>query len=71
MLSCAKKMTVYRQGHLTDKINLCDKHLNQYEDVHKWRYCNNYKKHHSHLDKSPTDAQVSVSHLQKICWAAA
>lgn len=69
MLFCTKKITAYRQGHLTDKIKLCDKHLNQFEDAHK--YCNNYKNHHRHLDKSPNDAQVSVPHLQKICWAAA
>jgi hypothetical protein len=28
------------------------------------------KKHHRHLDRSPMDAQVSISHLHKIPFAA-
>jgi hypothetical protein len=44
---------------------------NPFEDAHSLLCCNNYKKIPQVLDRTPIDAQVSVSHLERIPWAAA
>jgi hypothetical protein len=43
---------------------------NLFQDPHRWRYCNR-KNHLKHLDRSPADAKVGRSHLQRIPWTAA